>query len=411
MAAGNTTVSAMAQVLKTRYPQKELKRLMYVDSPLMGLMGTDKEFLGNNTRLTVRYGRPQGRSALFPTAQANRSTSNDAGFLLTRAKDYAVGAVDAEAILSGRGNEGSIINVLDQEMKGTVMSFKRSIMFQLYGNGSGARGQISAGSVVSTNTITLATPDDVVFFEVDQWVVVSATNTTASAARSGRVQITSVNRDTGAITVSGAWNAGIAAVAANDYLFTEGDIGIVARGLQAWLPATAPVGGDNFFGVDRSADAVRLAGNRYTAPGGEAKADSIINTIARGIRENAAFDTCFIHPADRSDIFRALQSKGIYNMIPSSSKDVQVSYSGVVFEGGLKNVNVIADPNCPRNRAFLLQMDTWKIYSIDEVPHYIKEDGVEMLRQASADAFEFRLRAFWQVGCDAPGFNAAITFG
>jgi hypothetical protein len=410
MAVGNVSITTVANVLKTLYPQKALRKLMYKDSPLIGMIPSKEEFYENNLRLSVRFGRPAGRSAVFATAQANRGTSTDAAFLLTRARDYAVGAIDAEAMLAGNSSS-ALVNILKSELEGTMMTFKRSVNVSYYGNGSGARGQISAGSTVSTATITLAQPSDVVFFEVDQFLVASATNAVPNTPRAGRVQVTRVDRTNGTITVSANWNAGIAAIAVNDFLMCEGDAGILPRGLQAWVPIVAPTGGDNFFGQDRSVDNVRLAGIAYVAPGGEAKADSIINAIARLLVEGANPDVCMINPLDRSDIFRSLQSKGMYQMIPTVAKDVQVSYNGIVFEGGEKPLPLISDVNCPRGRAFILTTETWTAPSLRAIPHMVDDDGQTILRQTNSDSFEFRMRALYQIGNVAPGFNAHIQFG
>src|SRR5581483_9521973 len=80
------------------------------------------------------------------------------------------------------------------------------------------------------------------------------------------VTITGLNRSTGTLTASGNWTAGIAAVAAGDYLFPQGDYNNVMPGaLGGWL--TTPGGGDSFYGVNRNADVTRLAGLIQTGAG------------------------------------------------------------------------------------------------------------------------------------------------
>ena len=144
MAAGAATVTALQNILKTKYDQKKLHSMMYPDCAFLGRIRKDTNFGGNNARITFRYGRPQGGSVTISEAFANISSSNDAGMLLTRAKDYHVCEIEAEAMLAGDGDENTILNAVRGEMEGCKLNFGRSIACQLYRNGGGARGQISA---------------------------------------------------------------------------------------------------------------------------------------------------------------------------------------------------------------------------------------------------------------------------
>jgi len=155
MALGASTITALQNILKTKYDQNKLHSLTYPDCAFLGRMRKDTKFGGNNARITFRYGRPQGGSHAFATAQSNKSSSADAGMLLTRAKDYHVCSITAEALLAAEGDENTILNGVKGEMDGCVLNFKRSISCQLYRNGGGARGQISSTSNVATNEITL----------------------------------------------------------------------------------------------------------------------------------------------------------------------------------------------------------------------------------------------------------------
>ena len=72
-------------------------------------------------------------------------------------------------------------------------------------------------------------------------------------------------------------------------------------------------------------------------------------------------------------------------------------------------VKVIPDQNCPSATAFLLQMNTWKLYSLGKAVRVIDTDGLSMLRQASADGVECRYGFYGNVGCRGPGFNVRVA--
>lgn len=411
MALGDATVTTLSNVLKTKYDQKKLYKMMYPQCAFFARMRKDEKFGGNNARITLRYGRPQGGSMTFTTTQANKTSSADGAFLLTRAKDYYTSGISAEALLAADGDENTVLNGLKGEMEGTTIAFARSIANQLYGNGGAARGRISAGSNVATNTVTLAEPNNIVFFEPQMYVQASAADGTSGALRNGGAHelIAAVDRDLGTIrSTSGAWNTTIAAIAALDYLFREGDFGLAAKGLLAWLPLVAPTGGDNFFGQDRSFDATRMAGVRFAATAGAAKEDTLIDASARLGRENGMPDAVYLHNIDRADIVKNLFGKAEFEMIKGT--DGEIGFKAIILEGDKGPLRLMSDPNCPKGNFFLLQEDTWVIKSIKGLPHLINEDGLNMLRESAADGYEWRYRALWQLGCEAPGLNAVGTF-
>ena len=408
--AGDATVAALANILKTTY-EKKLRTMTYPESVLFGRMKKVEKFGGNNRRVSLRYGTPQGGSFGFSTAQANKGSSNDAAFLLTRAKDYHISGISAEAMLAGEGDENSLMSTIKGEMDGSTSTFGRSIAAQLYRNGGGARGQISAASNVATNTITLLEPSDVVLWETQMWVQASVADGTSGALRNGgaHTQILAIDRDAGTLTTTeAAWNTTILAIAASDFLFREGDFGGAAKGLLAWLPTVAPVGGESFFGQDRSFDKVRLGGVRFAATSGASKEDTLIDCSARLGRERAKPDAVYLNNLDRADIVKNLMGKAVFEM--TTATDGIIGYKALILEGDKGPLKIFADPNCPKGKFFMLQEDTWEIRSIKAIPHFIDEDGNKFLREASSDGYEWRMRALWQPCCDAPGYNANGTF-
>lgn len=413
MAIGNATMNTVDKILRTKYAPK-LRTMTYPHCAFWGTVKKDENFGGNNLRISLRYGRPQGGSMLFSEAQANMTSSNDGAFLLTRARDYHSCGIDAEALLAGEGSENTIVNSIDAEMEGSTYSFARSIALQLYGNGGGARGRVGS---ISTNQLTLTEPNDVVFFEVDMFVQGSANDGSAAGHTllnaGAKERIAAVDRDSGILrSVNATWTTSIAALAATNYLFRSGDFKIAAKGLRAWIPDTAPTSGDNFFGQDRSVDTTRLAGIRYTATPGEAKMDSLLNAEARIGREGGKPDAIYVNNADRVDIIRAMGSKVVYDTIGANGTAVgAVGFKVAMLEGSTGPIKIFADPNCPRGRFFMLQHDTWSVRSMKGVPHFADEDGQKMLRQTTNDGFEWRLRALWQLACDGPGYNCNGVFG
>jgi hypothetical protein len=399
------TTTSLSAVLKTLYPQSAIKELCYDNNPLLGLVKKKTDFGGKNGTVSLRYAAQGGRSSVFATAQTNRSPNLYEDFIITRAKDYAVGGIDTEALRAAKGNKNALIEGLEAEMKGLTYSITRSLCASLYGNGGGAVGQIASGS--ASTTITLTNPADVVWFEVGDVIEASDDDGTTGSLHAGSNEITAVDRDAGTLTAAVQWDTAITGLGANDYLFHAGDFGAKLTGLAGWLPASAPTSGDSFFGVDRSADTVRLAGIRFNGAGGPIE-EVLQGAMARAFREGARVDTVLMNPVDMNSLTISLGSRTQY--IRATSGDMpEVGYEAAKIVAPSGSAKVIADPNCPQGTAYGLQMDTWTLWSLGDCPGFLDDDGNKMLRDSDADSLQVRLGYYANLYCDAPGFNVRIT--
>ena len=206
-------ITALTAVLKVQYTQKKVNTLSYTNNPLWAMLPKRTDFVGINKVVALRNANPQGRAYDFTSGLTNVSPSVYNKFTVTRAKDYAFGRVFGEAIEASAKDAGSLLAGLKAEIDGAMYTATRSLAKDLYGNGGGSRGQISAGSNVGTPTITLADTSQIVNFEPGMKLRVSATDGTSGSQRAGTVTVTAVDRVAGTITASGNWTAGIAAAA------------------------------------------------------------------------------------------------------------------------------------------------------------------------------------------------------
>lgn len=410
MALGTTTTTTITNILKTRYPQPKADIINYEDAPLFGTVKKDPKFGGNNTRISIGYGRSQG-GGTFAEAVLNASTDDYAAMTLTRSSEYHICTMSAEAIHASDGQENSLLKAFDAAHKHGIESVKRNISLQLYRNGGGARGRISSGSNVTTNTVTLAEPADAVHFEVNHYLQASAADGTSGSLRNSGAKelVAAVNRNSGTIrSTSASWDATITAIAAGDYLFRSGDFGTRFKGLAGWIPSTDPAPGDSFYGLDRSVDTVRLAGVRYTATAGQSKEDTIIDCATRLGLEQGRPTHVYCNNFDRASIVKSLGSHAEYDKVKSTT--ASIGYRSLVLEGDKGELHLLADPNCPKGKFYMLQLNTWTYGHMLGLPHLVEDDGKPMQRQANADGVEWRLRAWSCLYTDQPGLNAVGTF-
>jgi hypothetical protein len=270
----------------------------------------------------------------------------------------------------------------------------------LFRDGTGTIGRISSGSTVASLVITLAEPRDVVNFEVG--MIVGASSAIGSGARTGTATITAINRNTGTLSVSGSnWSTQITSLAALDYLYQSGDLNAKIAGLDAWVPLADPAS-TAFFGVDRTADIVRLSGTRRNVVGAPIE-EALVDINALVCQEGGSPDYAWMNFINYAALEKQLGSKVQYQVAKDS--EGIISFDGVKVQGMKGPMTVLPDLNCQNDRLYVLQLDTWVLASLGEVPNLFDADGTKMLRASSSDALQVRVTAYHQFGSYAVGFN------
>lgn len=389
-------MTSMASALKQTYTPEKIKNMVYADRPLLALMPKMENFVGKNHVVPIIYGNPQGRSATFANAQANKTASKIKDFTITTAKDYSLASIDNETILASKNNSGAFMSAVTLETDGAFESAARSLAIALYGSGSGKIGQIAS---IATLTITLSQPQDVVFFEVGQKLNASTADG-GGTVKATKPVVTAVDRNLGKVTVDD-----VTGWAANDYLFQDGDYDAKLKGLAAWLPASVS-GSDNFFGMNRSVDVSRLAGIQYDGSASPIE-EALISAASRLAREGGKPTHCFMNYDKFSELEKSLGTKLQYVDVKG---EAEVGFRGIMINGPRGPIKVIADQDCPANKAYMLQLDTWKLLSRGQAPQILNLDGLDKLRDASSDSIELRIGYYAQLSCNAPGYNCAISF-
>lgn len=392
-------LTSFAAALKTHYLPLTIKNLTYDDRPFHGLLSKMENFTGANTVLPNIFGNPQGASNTFATGQANKTSSQLSKFTVTRFKDYAFANIDNETMEASVGDEGAFMEAATVEVDGAFNTLANRLAAEEFKSGTGSIGK--RGSV-SGNVLTLSDPESVVFFEVGQ--TIQASSGDGSGLRTGSVQITGIDRNAGTLTSGTGWG-GITSFADGDYLLVAGDFNLKMPGLDGWIPMPGVLTSAAFFGVDRTQDASRLAGinmNRVGAP----IEDACIDLITRMNREGAKADTIWMNFTNYAALEKALGSKVQYTN--PKSYDAEVYFQGMKFMSPKGPVNVMADRNMFSDRAYALQMNTWKLYSLGPATKIIGGDGLKFLRQATADGVELRTGGYRVLGCVGPGANGVV---
>ncbi len=391
--------------LKQHYTDDRVVNMVFKDNPLLALIPKMENFGGRNLPIPIIYGNPQGRSRTFATAQAagqNASTKIE-DFILTRKKDYSIATIDNETLEASKGDGNAFMDAATTEIDGAINSLTRSLAINLYRSTDCSIGQVYAepSTHASTFDVTLKRRQDVSNFEVGQSLVIWSAATAGSQRNSDGSDdewlIQNVNRTTGVLTLLGTYD-GSGTIAANDYIFVEGDRGLGLSGFEDWIPPSDPAA-TSYYGVDRTLDTTRLGGLRLdgtTLPIEEAliEADALVGNEGFGV------DHFFMHSTKFGDLKKALGSKVQYVDMQATAK---ISFRGILVDGVKGPIKVVPDHNCPANRICGLRMEYVKLYSLGKAVRVIDTDGLQMLRQAAADGVEVRYGYYANMAFRAPG--------
>jgi hypothetical protein len=272
-----------------------------------------------------------------------------------------------------------------------------------------------ANASFAVQTLQLTNPGDIVNYEKGMTLRVASTDGTSGALRTGSLTVDGLDRSAGTVHCTQNLSTGIAAIAQNDFIFqapatSTGDFGAWLKGLNGWLPTTAPAvgGGDNWFGVDRSADVVRLAGLRVTGGGGPME-ETIVQSSAILHREGAQTSHVFCNPLDWAKLVQSLGSRTVYDRV-TAFEQPDIGFEAVSISTPTGKAMVVADLNCPQGQGFALQLDTWKLHSLGQAPGIVDDDGLMIFRSANSDDYEVRIAVYGNYGCEAPGYNANIVW-
>lgn len=407
-------LTSYAAAIKQYYKNIDFTQMVYKTFPFFGLIAKDENWVGSPYVQPIAFATVPSASATFATGQALAGSSQQQQFLVTAVSDYAFAYLDRQTMLASKTPDGSWMKSATHEIDMAIKEASKRAAFAVFGDGSGVIGTISAASDVTSTSITLADPRQSVNFQVKDALQLVAPGTSVAGAwaaavrASTTVTVTAVNRRTGVITTSAAWN-GISGAATGDGIVKSGDFNLKCKGLAAWLPLTAPTSGESFFGVDRSNDS-RLYG-MYQDGRGMPFEESLISTAANLAQEGSTPDLALMNYGNWTNLINALGAKKVYMREGELRADgADIGYTSVVIEGPNGPIDIVSDPFCPSNVCYILQKDTWKLPSRDGVPHIfdINGDSGQMLRQATSDSYEVRVGGYFNVASSAPGWNAVL---
>lgn len=407
-----TNLTTASDYLKITYdPDLILNTISAEEDRILSLIKRDESGSGNTMNFTMLIGDNPGTSATFANAQTTGQAKSSVPkqFAIPFVDVYSIGSVAGTIIRRSRNNKGAWIEALDNEVESLLRSavFNQGVHF--VGDGFGARGQVSAPG--ASQTLTLVVPTDVFKFQVGMTIVMSSANSTA-VLRAGTLVIDGIDEEAGTLHCTQNVTTGIAAAANNDFIFVQGDrqdsatpTRLVEWGLKAWLPTTAPSGGENFGGVDRSLNS-RMYGRIKDCTGvplQQAFIQMAQKLISYGGGKNLV---CVCSPNNHANLSIMLQTQARYVDLKTRAqmgfKELAIAVTGI-------DVPIIASRFLNDTEAYVLDLSTWKLVSCGPAPTLNDYGtGEVMVNMTSDDGIEIRVVCTENYKCTKPAANAVL---
>lgn len=414
MAAPSSTMDLTAAnaVLKELYGVQQLEYETYQDRPTLALISKREDSGGKLIPLPVQYNDGPGASADYTKVETGTRAEEFATFQLVGKTMHHKAVLTGDAIASARGDKTAFVDLIKNSVKSKINALANDCAIVLFGGGTGTIGVV--GSIHATNgTLTLATTADAVKFTRGQ--VLQATDTDGGTAVAALGYVIAVNRNTGVLTITdsassttGTTPTGWSAVN-YPYLVTYGNLNSVAKGIPAWCPSSAP-DSTAFLGVDRSVDSLLYGG--FINGSGLPAEEAIIKASVQQYMNGGKCDAVICNPLKWGSLALSMGQRVRYTEVKGPA---QVSFTGIVVATRNGPVTVLADRYCPYSDCFMLDMDSWKMFSVGKVPQVNQTvtGGLEWIPVPGYDRAEIRFEArLMAIGCTRPGHNMRIyNFG
>src|ERR1043165_540403 len=273
-----------------------------------------------------------------------------------------------------RNNLGTLLDIKSSEADDVRDNMLNTCEFELWSDGSGARGQIETlGGSEATRVLTLHTASDGYNFPHGTHFQGSP-SATAATLHTDIYRVTAHDPVAGTITAVQVTNTGGQELADEDYLHVVSSKAAYMPGIPTFIPSSAP--SDTLYGVTRNGDP-SLSGWRFSYRG------SISETIQRSFatmgrwvnRAAMKYVVCLstmdwlLLSMERES--RVMEDPGAYQKWGLTGLAVQTPFGPVTS---------VATPQIADGLGYIIDWSSWKLYSLKNLPHIVDEDGQTFVR-------------------------------
>jgi len=411
MASSNVTNVPL--VLKELWKDR-IDDYKYEDRPFYAMVEKDTSWSGLKLHITVQYANGTSTASKFSVAKDRRRASKFSAMEVETADLFTIWSVDNKLITLTRDQKGSLVRMLDKATTDAQDKHRRRTAWQLWGNGGGAAGKLSAAS---GTTLTLSNKDNVRDFEIGGPIEFSSDDGRGGAGVLSETRtVADLDPDLGTIeidtTIAGSALSG---VTSGYFVFHEGDYGDddhVIKGVTSYIALEDPGTGSEpttIWGMDRTVRPDILAGSRMTPSNNLIVVEAIKEALVKAYRRSIDVTHLWCSPEIFNEVEMSLEGQRRY----ADEKVGKVGFTGLEFTSlSGKVAKLFADPDIPlgpdgEELVFGLTMPKWTFHTAEEWPMWLTSDGKKsFMTEENANAREGRLGGYGNLYAD--GMNQFV---
>jgi hypothetical protein len=408
---GQANQSALADYFIERYNIVGRDVEYSKNRPTLGMLPRDTEKLkqGNFFDETLRIANGFSGSPDWVEGNKNYTPSKTVKWRV--GDPYAqYGRLTFDTLALARNPLGTLIDIKGAEADGVRDEMLNTCEFELWNDGSGARGRISVlGGSAATRVVTLAVISDVYNFPYGAIITGNTTSTGAGTTRTDVYKVTDLDPVNGKVTLTRTSGAA-GDLAANDYLFVVGSKDAYMPGIPTFIPSADP--SDTLLGVTRTGNPA-LSGWRFPFK------SSVSETIQRAFATmgrwvNRAADKFVVCLSTTDWLLLSMEREGRVFENPGAMQ--KWGLEGLTVRTPFGPITCIAIPQMADGRGYIIDWSSWKLYTLKNLPHVVDEDGMTFVRLGidtpdgykHGDAIAMQMRIWKVLLCLQPMSNATF---
>ena len=368
-------------------------------NPLLAKINqTTSDVWGKEIRKVAPYGINGGIGAGDEDGELPQAAGNTyAQFVLELKNLYGKIEISDKAIRASQNSAGSFVNLLNAEMEGLIKASTFNFGRMLYGDGTGLLANITTNS---TNTITVDTVRNLIEGMVVD--IVNAENGTAYTGGTAR-RITSINRSTNVITVSGSAFTAEALKktdSATYALCVQGSYAKELTGLSAIFKTTG-----SLYGLSRASYSWMLPYTKDISSSSTAQniSDIVMQKAIDELEEVAGSKVDFI-----------VCSAGVKRNYQEYLNNYRSNIDVMDLAGGYKAISyngipLLSDRFVKPNTMYLLNTKEFNLHQLCDWQWLEGEDGRIIKQTQGKPTYSATLVKYADIICDHPGGQATIT--
>lgn len=375
------TIQTADNALKSFYLDAITEALDMKTNPFLAqLEKTTADVVGKDVRKVVKIGVNGGISASSETGDLPTASSSDYVQMIATLKNlYGTVEISDKAIRASGNNEGSFVNLLNEEMQSLVKSASFNFGRMLFGDGSGVIAKVTGvedGSVVLLDNISGVSEGMIVDF---------CTPTKKVLEDVAGMKIVKVDRANKKVWLN-TQDLSVDVLPVNSTLCVQASIGNEITGLEALFSDE-----ETLYGVDKTISVMTPYQETNVGEISESIVQKAMDTIERDSGSKVNFIIC------SWGVRRAFMAYCRANDIPLPTMDIG-GFKALDFNG----VPIITDRFCPDGTMYLLNTEDFRIHQLCDWQWLEGEDGKILKQIPGKPVYTATLVKYAELLCSRP---------